>query len=349
MKDLLVFLSSKEAIIVYFVAALACFLCVVIYYVEKNNVRLKQKHNTRELNRLVSQIKEETQDDEIDSISYEKPVLEQIPESIEPIVVEEKVVSDSNTPLVEELVQEVYSQPDAFAKEEAMVADDNPSEVVISDNIINIDQLPVENAHDEEIQYTTIEPSVSEAQEELKKLTGELKSQAEVQPENIELTNFEEEQEENAIISLEELVSKSKNLYEKNELSQYADEGDEPISLQELEKKVGSQATSYTDTFVIENVIPEEDKKEVERTILEENSVQVTRKNTQQVVVENASVNKKFKSSPIISPIYGIEEESKNESDLELENTANYEKLDAEIKKTTEFLMTLKELQKRLD
>ena len=148
---------------------------------------------------------------------------------------------------------------------------------------------------------------------------------------------------------MEELVSKSKNLYEKNELSQYADEGDEPISLQELEKKVGSQATSYTDTFVIENVIPEEDKKEVEKTILEENSVQVTRENTQQVVVENASTNKKFKSSPIISPIYGIEEESKNESDLELENTANYEKLDAEIKKTTEFLMTLKELQKRLD
>ena len=56
----------------------------------------------------------------------------------------------------------------------------------------------------------------------------------------------------------------------------------------------------------------------------------------------------KFKSSPIISPIYGVEKEEKNEQ-LELENTANYEKLDAEIKKTNEFLSKLKELQKKLD
>ena len=33
----------------------------------------------------------------------------------------------------------------------------------------------------------------------------------------------------------------------------------------------------------------------------------------------------------------------------ELENTANYEKLDAEIKKTNDFLMTLKELHNHLD
>ena len=33
----------------------------------------------------------------------------------------------------------------------------------------------------------------------------------------------------------------------------------------------------------------------------------------------------------------------------ELENTANYDKLDQEIKKTNEFLMTLKELQQKLN
>ena len=54
-----------------------------------------------------------------------------------------------------------------------------------------------------------------------------------------------------------------------------------------------------------------------------------------------------FKKSPVISPIYGIE---RSEDDyLELENTANYDKLDEEIRKTNEFLMTLKELQKNLD
>ena len=62
------------------------------------------------------------------------------------------------------------------------------------------------------------------------------------------------------------------------------------------------------------------------------------------------SEHKKFKSSPVISPVFGIEKPVvNNSSDLELENTANYEKLDEEIRKTNEFLMTLKELQKKLD
>ena len=64
--------------------------------------------------------------------------------------------------------------------------------------------------------------------------------------------------------------------------------------------------------------------------------------NTNEVIT-----TKKFKSSPFISPVYGIENNDVNS--LALENTANYEKLDQEIKKTNEFLMTLRELQKKLD
>ena len=60
--------------------------------------------------------------------------------------------------------------------------------------------------------------------------------------------------------------------------------------------------------------------------------------------------HKKFQSSPVISPVFGIERPAvQSNSDIELENTANYEKLDEEIRKTNEFLMTLKELQKKLD
>lgn len=57
------------------------------------------------------------------------------------------------------------------------------------------------------------------------------------------------------------------------------------------------------------------------------------------------SVNK-FQSRPIISLIYGIARKETTDN-LELENTANYEKLDEEIKKTNELLMILKELQKK--
>ena len=55
-----------------------------------------------------------------------------------------------------------------------------------------------------------------------------------------------------------------------------------------------------------------------------------------------------FQKSPIISPIFGIEKEESS-TNMELENTANYEKFDDEIKKTNEFLTTLKELQKKLN
>ena len=320
MKDFLAFLISKEAIIVYFVALLACVLCVIIYYVEKNNVKLRQRHNTRELNKLVSQIKEKTQETE-DTISYEEPVLEQIVDEDKPIIIEEM------------------------------------SPVKATDNLI-VDQgrttLTIESPENEkpeeakeEIKYTSIEPSEEEAQEELKRLTTELKKQSEIQPENIKLTKYEELQEENAIISLDELVSKSKSLYESNELSQYSDEGNVPISLQELEKKVGEKAVSYSEPFIIEDVIPKEDKIEIEQsTTLEKENFVVEQSLEKQVAVTST---KKFKNSPIISPIYGIEEESASDRAMELENTANYEKLDAEIKRTSEFLMTLKELQKRLD
>ena len=60
------------------------------------------------------------------------------------------------------------------------------------------------------------------------------------------------------------------------------------------------------------------------------------------------SIGPKFKSSPIISPVFGIERKEAS-SELELENTANFEKFDEEIRKTNEFLMTLQELQHKLE
>ena len=178
---------------------------------------------------------------------------------------------------------------------------------------------------------------------ELKRITEELKRQQEMEEEEVDqLAKYEEEQEENAIISLEELVNKSKELYKNNELTQYEDEGNEPISLQELEAK-GLNKNSYDEPFIIENVIPEEDKVEIEQQEELREKVKLVDMDTVEVKEEST----RFKSSPFISPVYGIESPTTN--DLQLENTANYDKLDEEIKRTNEFLMTLKELQKKLD
>ena len=142
-------------------------------------------------------------------------------------------------------------------------------------------------------------------------------------------------------------MKKGDVLYEQNEVTQYADEGDEPISLQDLEMRM--------------NNIKEEakalDQKEQEPEIIE-SSKPSKRTRTNKVVLDDFySIDKSkaynddhvFKSSPIISPIFGIEKQRSNDNSLELENTANYEKLDEEIKKTTEFLGKLRELQKNLD
>ena len=173
-------------------------------------------------------------------------------------------------------------------------------------------------------------------------------------------------------------------MYEANEATQYADEGNEPICLQDLEKKVGEKASSFDEPFIIENVVPASELQEeileeepqiiesqvietpkVVRPIYEAPSVSQMEKDLEskidsyltkkEITKDTVSVkeadSKRFKNSPIISPIFGIEkdEETMSQTELELENTANYEKLDEEIKKTNEFLMTLRELQKKLD
>ena len=309
--DLLEFLTSKEIIIVYIVAGVAGLLCFIIYLVDKNNVKARMRHNTRELNKLVEEVKEEIPEKVEQQVYYEEPVLEVV----------ESVEEATSTPIVV------------------------PERVEITP--------VVENKEEEQLQYTTIEPDQKTAQMELKKLEEELRKQEEIINEeennNISLTNYEEEQEENAIISLEELVKKSKDMYEANELTQYADEGNEPITLQELEEKVGKESTKIEDTFIIENVVPVE---ELETPVVEEEPVlqQITMDDFNTIKVEEVKEeSKKFKSSPIISPIFGIEKGDTSNTDMELENTADYDKLDQEIKKTNEFLMTLRELQSKLD
>lgn len=308
--DIVEFLTSKEIIVVYIVAAVACLLCFIIYLVEKHNDRGRKRHNTKELNKLVEQIKEEVEIDQ-EAEKETEPIL-QIMEEKSEIQVEDSLSNDDIKNLIEEISTEV--------KQEVKEMEDK-----------EVEEQEVEVlTFDDDLEYTSIEPDANLAKEELYKITEELKTQEEKVEEvvqNSRLTDFEVEQEQTAIISLEELVKKSKEMYEANELTQYKDEGNEPISINDLEILAGREAEPITTPFEISTVVGDEEVKE-ETTKKEE--------------------IKKFISSPIISPVYGIEkQESINE--LELENTANYEKLDAEIKKTNEFLMTLKELQNKLD
>lgn len=141
-----------------------------------------------------------------------------------------------------------------------------------------------------------------------------------------EVNNFESMQEENAIISVEELAKASQNITDE-EIEQYEDDGNEPISLKELEALYKSVETEE---------VPQLVKKEEEPISVE-------------AVVKPASEvydDKEFKNTPVISPVYGLK---KTETSIALEQTANLDKLNEEIRKTNEFLLALKELRKNLD
>ena len=328
--NLVEFLTSKEIIVVYIVAFVACLLCYIIYLVEKNNVKALQRHNTKELNKLVSKVKEEIHEEEV-VVENREPVL-QVIETVESLPkVEEKVEVIEEVPTIEENIEVIEETPTIEEKNEVV------------------------EEKTEELEYTTIEPDQATARLEIQKITEELKKQEEIlESDNIPLTNYEEEQEENAIISLEELVKRGKDIYEVNEMREYSEDDTMPISIQELEKQVGREASKIEDTFIIENVVSEDELNDSEPVITNVTPVVMEKIDTPsitEVVSEEKEANeiRRFKSSPIISPIFGIEKEEVSENELELENTADYEKLDAEIKKTNEFLMTLRELQQKLD
>ncbi|MBP5678294.1 MAG: hypothetical protein J6X28_00505 [Bacilli bacterium] len=336
MNDLLDFLTSQEIIIVYMIAALACLVCFIVYLIEKNNDNLRKKHNTRELNKLVEEIKEMLPEEEKKD-NYEVPVLETIEEK------EETSIND-------------------IMKQEPMIVE--PIDVEETIDLTEVVEQIKEK--EEEIEYTTMEPDQETARLELKKLQEELErqerlaqeqanKQEQVQVEQEPMTSYEEEQEKTAIISMEELLTKSKEMYEANALTQYEDEGNEPISIQDLEVQVNRQATVYTEPFKLTNVVSEEEvKKEIEegfqqveiKETMHMDDMNTITPETVQPVKQEPEV-KKFKNSPIISPIFGIEKDSTRETAMTLENTANYDKLDRELQKNNEFIMSLQELQEK--
>ncbi len=319
MSEFLALITSDSFMIGVIIVGVAFLLCLMIYFTEKNTSKRRMKHNTRELNKLVEEIKEEI------------PVQEEIHSDEEPVIIEPDVESNSSIlELMDTDIQD-YSLEKESVSIEPIILEEGDAEKSVSVESVDLD---VVSQSEDELEYTTIEPDQATAKLELEKIAEELKKENSIEDtQNVSLTNYEEQQEENAIISLDELVRKSKKMYEENELTQYADEGNEPITLQELAEKVGMTTDhSYEEPFIIANVVPEGEVS---------NDVPIEEK------VENVVSSKGFQSSPIISPIYGIER-GVDSNELALENTANYEKLDQEIKRTNEFLMTLKELQNEL-
>lgn len=397
MNEFMEFLTSSEMLIVGLIAAVGILFGVIILIFEKTYYKRKQRHNTKELNNLVEDVSRkmeneqviEKSDDSIGSVSKEKVTTIEEALSVAESIEEKKEVSSIIEPSkCDELIEvlDPISEIDNHEEKEENMNSSVVEDVCVENTEINEEKplvIPIEefeasksieeiysevkeevesleNVPTEELKYTDIEPNKEEAIAELKKVTENLlkkEEQEKLEPENIELTKFEAEQEENAIISMDELLRKSNELYEKNEVKQYEDEGNEPISLQDLEARMNNIKSEMEAIEVEEksnNSIVEEVTPHIPVSVVEQPE-QISTSN--KVVLDNFDTVDKskiyrddivFKSSPIISPIFGIEEKPSS-NDMMLENTANYDKFDEEIKKTNEFIVTLKELQEKLD
>ena len=375
MENIIDFLATKEVLIVLAIIGLILFVYFILWFHEfmkKHEEKKKLQNNTMQLNKLVEEVARANKEENVQKntpITKEEPKKEEIKEEkieipevnnttiVNPVIVpEEKAEVVEAKPTPEVVIENVASSP---IEVEPVVVSVKENPVNINDSIMLNNQFeekvevveptvitPVESPKNEEevIKYKDEVYTESEAKAELERITEELKKlESEEKEENIELTKFETEQEENAIISLDELIAKGKTITEQNEVTQYQDDGNEPISIQELEERYRKEKEQ------VEVLEVEEEPKEEKPKLSIDDFLSAKEKVTP---LKEAYSEKKstYHPSPIISPIYGIEEEPvKKSTTLELENTANYDKFDEEIRKTNEFLSKLKELQQKLD
>ena len=267
MENVIDFLATKEVLIVLAIMGVILAVYFVLWFMEfmkKHEEKKKLQNNTIELNKMV--LEEINKKANESSNKVETPKKEEIKVEEKPIE-----VNNVNTNNINEQVKtEVLEVPDIVptVKENNQVTTDNlvvtpvevkpvvvdapKEELVPNDNILLNNQFneevkvvepevitPVTAPKNEEevIKYKDEVYTKSEAKEELERITNELKKLNEEEKQNVELTKYETEQEENAIISLDELLAKGKTLVEQNEVTQYQDDGNEPISISELEER----------------------------------------------------------------------------------------------------------------
>ena len=364
MDNIIELLTTEECIIIYTITGILCLISLLIYMFDSTKDRRRKKQNTKELNKLVESVEEYDTYDEydynqvpkletIETVNYDKK--DELIENIAPT--QDEVQNNLiNSESKEDTVLEQMVSETTKTIEETEVIKEEPkkmkSNITLEVKKEQDEEFIEDDDFEEELQYTSIEPNKEEALRELEALPEKIK-QDELKKEqffkeetnNIELTDYEVEQEENAIISLDELTKKSKELYETNEVNQYKDEGNEPISLKDLEERMNRQLKTISENFEINRVAEKPTEEEITEMLEGSIPVPIKPKETKKMKMDDFNTIKtnKYHPTPVISPIFGIEKNYKK--DLELENTANYDKLDAEIKKTNEFMMTLKELQ----
>lgn len=291
-----------------------------IKYVEEDEELEKTKAKL-ELEELKAELRRQEEEKKLQEIKVVEKIEE--PVVIESVTTEEQIVEEMAPKEEVKVVEEIVEIKEETPVEVQVV--EQKEEVSDIANAIN-EQLIKEEIETKEANLQ----KANEVQEDLNELL-------EIGIEQ-KIAEYEDEQERKAIISVEEFNKISDEMYDSNEVIQmaYEDEGNEPISIEELETLYNTREMKAIKLEDFETVQPVDEKE----AILKDADIKKLED------LPPIAIEKKFKSSPFISPVFGI---SETKESLELEQTANLDKLNEEIKKTNEFLKTLKELQKNLD
>ena len=220
--------------------------------------------------------------------------------------------------------------------EEIEILDGDEKNKIIQTN--DIDQSIWEMDNQEEM-YQEPELEKTQAQIDVEAITRELEKAVNDEQAIDKYAKFEEEQEQNAIISYVELKEKFDKLYNENEKTQYINDDSLPINMEEL----------YRSQVETQEIAENSTASTLERVATVSHQVPVTSTISSQTESKTARSNSvprttRFKSSPMISPVYGIQQEP-----VVTKNTTNVAEMEAEIQRTNEFLQSLKDLQKNLE
>lgn len=302
MKEFINYISNNNLLAVFYLLGASVFLLFLIMIIDQLNKKKKRKINQEEFD------------------FYNTPNSE-----------EEITLQEESTPK-----EEPESQM-SVAKDH-ILDDINIDEIKKSmEHTMEIDEIKYV-AEDEELEKTKAQIELQALKEELAKYEQEQNQSKEVIPmiqENNQDLTYEEKidkyelgQEESAIISLDALAQAQNQENFEDQIRE--DSGDEPISIQELEKL-------YKEVEVIDNQNQEEIKtQEIAKEVKTlDDFTTITKPITE--------VYKEVKTTPFISPVYGVATEKEQTA------STSYDKLNEELKKTNEFLTSLKELKKNLE
>ena len=359
---------SRELFLVYGLIIAVILLIAVILIVDKvksrkkdnlfdsrklskrlNNLRLEAERAEQEEKQVaIKQAEKQAKVEAVTLANVDQPIkqasttMPNSPASVDPIEnkktsVLEKVNIQETSALNNREVEPIIEKQNHI-HEEIEILDSNEKKQIIQTN--DIDQSIWEEDTVEEI-YQEPELEKTQAQIDVEAITRELEKAVNDEQAIDKYAKFEEEQEKDAIISYVELKEKFDKLYNENEKTQYMNDDSLPINMEELYRSQMENQQVHPQPSTVQKMSSE---LHTTPTVEKASTVSATNQVQPNPVNNNTPRTTRFKSSPMISPVYGIQQEP-----VVAKNTTNVAEMEAEIQRTNEFLQSLKDLQKNLE